>query len=139
MDLIDRHRRLAAIDAFPALAPRLLRRGIGAARGDDGCRSRRLLGLPGVGIGLQWKELTIACSDFIFVERSFGYSGQEDFPDTGFPAIAHGMAAAVPVIETAHDAHSSGIRRPNREGRSDDAIDLAQMSAQPFIDAKMPT
>ena len=52
-------------------------------------------------------------------------AGNEELPDAGLDALAHGMAAAVPVVEVADDADPRGVRRPDGEGDAVDAVDGA--------------
>src|SRR5690606_21509962 len=42
-------------------------------------------------------------------------AGQEQLPDPGVAARAHGVHAAVPVVEVAHHRYPFGVGRPSRE------------------------
>ena len=47
-----------------------------------------------------------------------------------------GMAAAVPVVEIADDAHAAGVRRPDGEVRAPHAIDFAELRAELLVAAE---
>ncbi|MCY1519870.1 hypothetical protein D9M68_546340 [compost metagenome] len=87
--------------------------------------------LPGEGdrVGLE-RQQAIRAEDFVFVQLTGAQARNEQFPDPGRVAQAHGMAAAIPAIEFAHHRHPSGIRRPDSETHAGNSILLQQLGAQ---------
>ena len=64
----------------------------------------------------------MARSNFIFVERAVCEFGNEEFPEAGCSAVRHGMTAAIPLVEVAHDTHSRSVRRPDDKMDSGDTL-----------------
>jgi len=83
--------------------------------GHDGAGIGAEFRAEGVGIGFEGKNVATGAYDFIFVDGAFGKLGDENFPKTGRAARAHGMDAAVPMIEVAHDADAFCAGSPNGE------------------------
>jgi hypothetical protein len=97
------------------------------------------LGFEAVGIGLEGQQMAVARADFVFVTGAGAHPGQEDLPGTTFAAQAHRVATAVPVIEVTDDADPLGVRRPDGECRSGDAVDFAEVRAEALEGAQVRT
>src|ERR1700736_1116879 len=71
--------------------------------------------------------------------RVLAHSGKKEFPDSCAEKFAHGMDAAVPVVEIANNTHPLGIRRPNCKVNAAFAIERAQMRAEFVVDSPVLT
>ena len=69
------------------------------------------------------------------VVRPLSHAGQENFPDAAAEQFAHGVHPAVPMVEVAHDADAPCVRRPDGEGAAAHAFRLADVRAQPVVEA----
>ena len=98
---------------------------------DRGVLGRRFEEEP-VGIGLE-ANVPVGIPDFILVVSPFAHAGNENLPHPGSAQRAHGVAAAVPVVEIAHHADALGVGRPDRETGAGDAVDHPQLRAQLFV------
>ena len=78
-----------------------------------------------------------ASDDLVFVIGAGGDAGNENLPDAAVDALAHLRAAPVPLVEVADDGDAPGVRRPDGEMRSFDALMRQQMRAEPFIELLM--
>ncbi len=72
------------------------------------------LGGEAVGVGLLDEVAVVAALDLVLVDLALAEIGDEDLPDPGGAAIAHGVPAAVPVIEVADHAHALRHWGPRR-------------------------
>ena len=88
------------------------------------------LGAEGVGIGFERKHVDGGAKDFIFVDGAFVELWNENFPDAGRAARAHGMDATVPVIEIADDTDAPGAGRPDSEVNAANAFESNEMRAE---------
>ena len=69
-------------------------------------------------------------ADLELVAGARGDPGHEELPDAARAQRAHGVYPSVPVVEVADDAHRAGGRRPDRERRSGDALELALLRTE---------
>src|SRR5882762_2613747 len=105
MDFVDGDRR------FEPVFLRAVRDPIGVypfmviETGDDGAGIGAEFRAEGVGIGFEGENVAARADDFIFVDGAFGELRDENFPETGGAAGAHGMDAAVPAIEVVRGVH----------------------------------
>ena len=93
----------------------------------------RSLGGEAVRIGLENEIAVMAALDLVLVDFTLAEIGNEDLPDSRGAAIAHGMPAAVPVIEIADDADSLRIRCPDGEVHAAKALVRSNMGTEPLI------
>jgi len=125
-------RRVAiALPAF--LHPRVIAPDVVPQAMDDGGRAGGTFALEGEGIGLQGYHAALRALDLEFVELSDHQVRDEELPDAVHGVLLHGMAAAVPVVEGAHDAHSARVRSPDGEGHARHAVEDPGMGAQAFV------
>ena len=81
----------------------------------DGCSLGAQFKTLAVGIDFEVDSAVLAVAYLEFVVYARGDSRDEQFPNAAATADAHGMAAAVPVVEVAHDTHPLGIGCPSGE------------------------
>jgi len=115
MDFIDGDGLAAGLDLGPmgavrGVAPRM-RKIRGGERGGFGPDFR----MKGKGIALQRQQRTLGADDLEFVGAVAGDVGNENLPHPDILAMAHLVAAAVPIVEIAHHRNALGIGRPDRE------------------------
>src|ERR1017187_2893459 len=96
---------------------------------DDGGGFRRRFAIEGVGVGLELLITGEAGSDVVLVGGSLAERRDEDFPNAAV-AVAHGMAAGIPVVEFAGEGDGFGIRGPDGEADAADAFGFDDVSAQ---------
>lgn len=58
----------------------------------------------------------------------------EELPNPKLDASTHGMAAAIPAVPVANDAHEAGARSPDSEANSLDVIHRADVRPHEIID-----
>ncbi len=137
MHLVDGDRRAERLPLQAGLHP------IGVApvewlQADDaGGRRRRRFLLEADRVGLEARRRPFAHQKLVFVVGAMLDAGEEDLPHAGFDTLAHGMAAAVPLVEVADHADAHGVRRPHREGGAGDAVDGRQVRAEAIVEAAM--
>ena len=71
----------------------------------------------------------MAALDLVLVDLALAKIGNEDLPDAGGAAIAHGVTAAVPVIEIADHADALRVRGPDGEVDAAKALVCSRMWA----------
>ena len=139
MDLVDRDRLAALIDACPVLAvcfvvPDLLQ---------FACRDRGVLrpqfAAARIGVGLQRQQFALRADDLELVARAGANIRRKDFPNASVAAQPHHVAAAIPVVEVANDGDAAGVRRPDGKVKAVDALMLDRMSAHLVEEAQMRT
>jgi len=81
---------------------------------------------------------TARTDDVVLVVRSWRNAGNEQLPDSGAVAYAHGMPAAVPGIEIADDGDPTGVRRPDGETHAIDAVDGHTLGAEAAHQFEVP-
>ena len=69
----------------------------------------------------------MARTDFIFIECAVSEVRNEELPEPGGSAIRHGVAAAIPLVEVAHDTDSQGVRCPDDKMHSSDPLHGPEM------------
>ncbi len=136
MDFVNRHRRIQRLAMLPAGHPFGVVPGVAVEVDDLRGRARRNFGREAVRVGLL--DHVIAAADFIFIERALGQAGDEQLPDAAGDVLAHRVAATIPGIEIADDAHARGVRRPDGEVHPFDAADVAQVCPQLVITLPVP-
>ncbi len=137
MDLVDRDRLAALIDACPVLAMCFVFPGLHEFRRGDRGVLRTHLGTPRKGVGLQRLKVAMRSDDFELVGRAGADVRGEDLPDAGVAAKAHDVTAAVPVVEVADDGDAAGIRCPDGKVEAVDALMLDRMGAHLVEEAQM--
>ena len=100
---------------------------------DDRGRSGPNLRGEAVGIGLENEIAVVAALDLVLVDFTLAEVGNEDLPDPRRAAIAHGMSAAVPVIEIADDADPLRVGSPDGEVNSAKALMGSEMGTEPLV------
>ena len=98
---------------------------------------RRPFRPEGQRVGFQRQQSAVRALDLELIELAAVQAGQEQLPHAGLDALAHRVAAAVPVVEVADHADPPGIRRPHGEADALDAVDLDQLRAEPLVDLEM--
>src|SRR5260370_1923388 len=101
--------------------------------GDDGAGIGAQFRAEGVGIGFEGENVAVGTGNFILIDCALVELRQEYFPEARGAARAHGMDAAVPTIEVAHDADAFCAGRPNGEVNAAHAIERNHMGAEFFI------
>ncbi len=92
--------------------------------------------MEGIGVGLDI-ELIQRGFYLVLVEVARSDARYEQLPNPGTSQHAHLVDPPVPLVEAAHHADPFGRRRPNRKGSPPDAVYLARVAAQLFIDPVM--
>ena len=112
MHLVDRHWRAARVLTGAMVHPVFIApkemAGIGDDRGGGGAQLRAKTKR----IGLQRQQLAILRDDLVFVDRPFPGTGRKNFPDAGIDALAHLVAAAIPLVEITHHRHPQRVGCP---------------------------
>ena len=85
--------------------------------------------MQAVGIRLQERRRVVRTDDLVLVTGTGMDSGDEEFPDTGSPQIAHRVGVAVPEVMVADDRDASGGGSPDGERDAQHAIEGADMGA----------
>src|SRR5579864_3045774 len=65
-----------------------------------------------VGIGADDKPAVVAISNLELILRAGLYAGDERLPDAAVIQQLQGIAAPIPIVEVADDAHAAGMRCP---------------------------
>ena len=104
---------------------------VAAQIGDLRRRPRRHLGGQAERVG--FLEDPVAVPDLVLVECSLAQPRHKKLPETAGNVLPHGMPAAVPVVEIAHDADARRVRRPDGEIHPVNAVDLPQLGPQPVV------
>ena len=95
----------------------------------DRCVSRTGLHLERVRIGLHAQRPT-GRPDLELIHRFRAHTGHEQFEHAAGAEEPHLMRTTVPAVERANHRHACGVRRPHREGRAGDAVELADVRPQ---------
>ena len=133
--LVDRHRvgaQVAAATGFHpgSVVPDELRK-----IADDGGVVRRRLEMQAVRVRLQERRRVVRADNLVLVAGTGMDSGDEEFPDTGSPQIAHRVGVAVPEVMVADDRDAAGGGSPDGERDAQHAIEGADMGAQLIVGA----
>ncbi len=131
MHLVDRQRLPQRVGLEAAREPLGVVPGV-LRRPDDGRVRRRHLGVEGDRVGLQ-PEPPFLRADLELVLRALQHARDEQLPDPGGAERAHRVQAAVPRVEVADDCDRARVRRPDRERGADDAVDVADVRAEPLV------
>ena len=137
MHLIDRHGHAARIAMAPRLDIGLVVPHEVAGLGHAGRRLRPDFGVESERIALQRKQPPARIQQFELVALPDGGTWDEDFPDADVHALAHDMAAAVPVIEVADNGDARRIGRPDREMHAVMALVADGVRAELVVEAKV--
>src|SRR5216683_505523 len=121
MDFVDGKRLLQMFFLGATLLPFGVVPLIAADIENDGGGFGRYFRREAVGVGLLLLIALDARPHLVLVMRAGARARNEDFPDPAC-AQAHGMAAAVPIVEIARDGDNFGVGRPDGEARAVDAI-----------------
>src|SRR5262249_18392509 len=132
MYFIDRDRRAQGVDTITGRGRTL----DGVKVNDDGCRLRAYFALKGNWIGFQRQQPSILTDNLVFIMVTGLRPRDEDFPET-VAAHPHRVAAAVPEIEIADDAHALGTRRKEHEADAWHAIERHRMRAELLVKMHM--
>src|SRR5260221_5775628 len=92
------------------------------------CRLQTMLAIKRERIAFQ-NDLTRAVTQFKFIVSAFANLRNEDFPNSGFRSLSHGINSSIPSIEIADYGNPLRIGSPDRQDDSVVAIDLGQVSA----------
>ena len=115
MNLVDRH-RLAARIALAAAGDEVgVVEGEGVGPGHHRGGRGAEFAAEADGIGLQRQHHVVGADDLVFVDRALADLGREDLPDAAVDALAHLVAAAVPVVEVADHGDAPRLGRPDSE------------------------
>ncbi len=132
MNFIDRDRSFARV-----AAGRRRRRTIDRRRfDDDRCRLWAQLGGKRHRIGFEREELSVGTQNLELVFVAGRDRGRKNLPKA-VAAHAHGMAAPVPIVEVADDAHAFSIGRKHREDDTRDAPVDKRVRAELIVELKM--
>jgi len=115
---------------------------IGAARASTvyyGGGSGRTFLPESAGIGLLRQKQAVGPKQFKFIIRANGHSGDENLPNPSAVAAAHGVTAAVPVVEIADDTDPRRVRRPHGKSNALHPVDHTRLGAQYFIELDVIT
>ena len=127
--LVDRHRARAQVAAATGFHPGCVVPDELREIADNGGVVRRRLEMQAVGIRLQERRRVVRTDDLVLVTGTDMDSGDEEFPDTGSPQIAHRVGVAVPEVMVADDRDASGGGSPDGERDAQHAIEGADMGA----------
>ena len=137
VNLVDRHGAAPCVGGrTPAYMRVVGPDEIVRARNDGGGGRPHLAG-KAERIGFEWNEVALRGDNLVFVGGPFDNARREQLPEPAVDAFAHGVAAAVPLIEVADHGDAPGLRRPYREQHALDALMLDGVRAEPFIEALM--
>ena len=134
VDFIDAQGRTQGIAFPPAREPGLVRPGEFAGVPHNGRLFGGHLEEKAEGIGVEL-DAAVGIANLKLVMRPLPHAGDENLPDAGGSEQAHGMAAAIPVVEITHDADPLGVGCPDRKTGTRHAIDDAQLRAELFINS----
>ncbi|MNM98353.1 hypothetical protein D3C81_1108820 [compost metagenome] len=129
VQLIDRQGRVIGMALRALRHPVVVLPGVAERTRYLGRSARRQLGGAGQRVCLQGQYPVLA-QHLELVGFAHPQARHEQFPYPGAVAQAHGVAAAVPVVEIAHHRHPPGVRRPHREAHAVDAISLDRLGAE---------
>src|SRR5262245_49661621 len=135
MDFIDRDRFLERVGAGPPLHPLLVVPRELRKVGDDRRGTGRQLGRKSVGIALV-DDFVVLPADAELVLLAGTEAGNEDLPYAAGGVQLERVAAAVPVVEVADDAHGPGVRRPDGEVDPLHAVDRPHLGPELLVAAE---
>ncbi len=104
------------------------------AREHDGRIARWWFVIVAERVVFQRQQVAVSVEQFELVFLAAADPGDKYLPQPVARVQAHRVAAAVPVVEVADDADARGVRGPDRETRTADALYRAQLRAQLGID-----
>ncbi len=129
MQFVDGDRASLPVPVVAVFDPAVVFPVIVVGRGDQRCGVRAHGHALGIGICFG-DQMAIMAEQLILVAVAGMQAGNEQFPDAGMAAVAHGVAQAVPAVEVADDADALHMGRPDREQAAGNAVDLLEPGAQ---------
>ncbi len=136
MHLVDRDRRLRRLALAAPRHPVGVAPGAGVRIGHHRGGARRRLGLQRHRVGLL-RQRAVRAEHVILVHGARLDARDEQLPDAGLHALAHGMARGVPAVEAAHHRHAPRIGRPAGEAHAINAVDGHGLRAQAAAELAM--
>ena len=127
--LVDANRLFGPLLAGAILHPALVRPGESPEVVDDRGGLLSVLAIESERVALQ-ADLPVVSLDLKFVVAAFFDSGDKNFPDTAAKQFAHGLDAAVPVVEITDYADALRVGGPDAEDRALHAIDFGEMRSE---------
>ena len=106
---------------------------VGVEVDDDRACVRANLASERIRIGFKREHCAVCADNFVFVDGTFAELGNEEFPDSGRAARAHGIDAAIPPIKVADEADAASAGRPDGKMHASDAFQCLQMRAEFFV------
>ncbi len=139
MNLVNRDRLVERLPLGPCGHPVLIAPGELSDVPDNRCRPGPHFRGETVRIRFLNEIALMAALDLEFVDFALHQVGDEKFPDSGRPAIAHRMPPAIPVVEIANHADALGVRRPDREIDTSNSAVGHDVGTEPLVVAEMRT
>src|ERR1700676_4846452 len=133
MDFVNRHGRFEPIFLGAAVDPLVVGPLVGVEVDDDRAGVGTQLRAEGVRIRFEGEHRALRANDFVLVDGAFAEFGNEEFPDSRRAASAHGIDAAIPVVEVADEADAARARGPNGEMNAADPFERFEVRAEFFV------
>ena len=105
---------------------------------NDGCILGRDLKEEAKGISFQ-DNVSVNILKLKFVVSPLADARNKYLPNSRHPQQSHRVATSIPMIEVAHDADTSGVRRPHREAGSFHPVHRSQLCAKFFKNPSLIT
>ena len=131
--LVDRHRRAQRVGRAARRSSHCSSRQTCFGVPDDGRVRGRHLGVERDRVALQAQPAVLR-AELELVLRALLDAGDEQLPDPGRAERAHRVQPPVPGVEVADDRDRARVRRPDGERGADDAVDLADVRAEPLVE-----
>ena len=131
MHFVSRHRLLHHIGFATLSQPIVVLPLVAAEIADDGSGLRTQLGLKGIRVGL-FEPFALLSHERELVLLAGLNAGDEARPNAGVAAVQL-MAAVLPAVGVADQRDLAGIRRPDSEVSTDDAVTFREVCAEVSI------
>jgi hypothetical protein len=129
MNFVDVHGGVQPVPPRAGVQPFAVAPGMARRAGHHGGGAGAHLEALGIGVGLDDDRAGIPVADLVLVQIARRQAGDEQFPDAGAAAHPHGVDAAVPVVEAAHDGDPLGVGGPDGEAHAVGAVQLRGLAA----------
>src|SRR5690606_6892900 len=130
MDLVDGDRLAPGVGVAPIVAMRLVAPFMRKRRRRYGSGGGPQLRAEGERVRLERQAHALRADDLVLVKPARAEVGNENLPHAGVSTQAHGMPAAIPVIEVADHGNAFRVRSPDSEMHAAGAFMIDQMGTQ---------
>src|SRR5262249_44765675 len=91
------------------------------------------LELEGKRIRLEREQRSVPPQNLELVPTPLAETRDEQLPEAGAGVAAHRVPPPIPLVEVAHDAHAAGVRRPDGEHDTPNAVQLGLVPAELLV------